>query len=424
MIRDETGLVGLVDFDDLPDLPSDIVKITGLIEGHEVLRSQLMSSNLMIPELLGETLVTMDPPRHNSARRALGQLVKRDAHRWFRDRVIGPTLTSNLDRVLANPEPDGIPRTDLVDFGRRIFLQMSARLVGIDDLEEPERETRLIELLAAMMRGAGIRFRGVQDDPAMIRRLALEAKATLFEEYYTPSLQHRRELVRRLREGALLGDEVPKDFLTMVAADFDAEWTADPDRCLRQACSFLVAGSLSSARPMPHAIAELDRWFTEHPEDRQRRKDPAFLHSVISEVLRLHPGAQALWRQALNEVTLTTGRVIREGQLVAVVFTETDRDATVFGADADQFNPYREVPKGTYAYGLAFGTGHHMCFGLPLAMGGEGIDGAQVYVLKALYDAGVERDRDRPVQIDRDGRDVYERFPVLFRASSGTSPAG
>jgi hypothetical protein len=71
----------------------------------------------------------------------------------------------------------------------------------------------------------------------------------------------------------------------------------------------------------------------------------------------------------------------------------------VFGEDVADFNPYREVEQGTHRYGLAFGAGPHMCFGLPLVMGSEGTDGSLVHLLKTVLAAGAEPDPDGPEQI-------------------------
>jgi len=54
------------------------------------------------------------------------------------------------------------------------------------------------------------------------------------------------------------------------------------------------------------------------------------------------------------------------GQTVLIDRTAIHRDTTVFGPDADAFNPHRETPSRIAPYGLAFGGGRHQCIGKPL----------------------------------------------------------
>ena len=96
------------------------------------------------------------------------------------------------------------------------------------------------------------------------------------------------------------------------------------------------------------------------------------------------------------------GTEIRNGQLAVIRNGPAGADRAVYGADADQFNPHREVARGTSAYGFAFGAGAHLCYGAPIVMGAEGIDGSLVYLLKKLMAAGVEPDPDKP-RLNLDG---------------------
>ena len=43
-----------------------------------------------------------------------------------------------------------------------------------------------------------------------------------------------------------------------------------------------------------------------------------------------------------------------------------NRDPSIFGADADTFNPHRSLREGTPPWGLTFGIGVHTCLGRDL----------------------------------------------------------
>ena len=109
---------------------------------------------------------------------------------------------------------------------------------------------------------------------------------------------------------------------------------------------------------------------------------------------------------------------IRAGQYVALRTGVANRDASVFGRDAAEFDPRRTIPPGVSRYGLAFGAGPHRCYGVPVAMGDEGTDGSLVLVVKRLLEAGVRKDADRPAR-HRPGiayADLrgWESYPVVL----------
>jgi cytochrome P450 len=117
-----------------------------------------------------------------------------------------------------------------------------------------------------------------------------------------------------------------------------------------------------------------------------------------------------------KDVTLSSGRRLEAGQMIAIRAGEAARDPSIFGEDADRFNPRRQVVPGVYPFGLAFASGRHMCFGLPLVVGSGGVDGMLVHTLKALYGAGMRADSERePRLVDGLAQDRFDSFPVAFR---------
>ena len=167
-----------------------------------------------------------------------------------------------------------------------------------------------------------------------------------------------------------------------------------------------------------HAMEHLALWFERRPEDRARAGDVEFLHAVVNETLRLHSANPAEVRRAVEDVRLSGGTTIRAGQYVALRTGVANRDASVFGRDAAEFDPRRTIPPGVSRYGLAFGAGPHMCYGVPVALGDEGTDGSLVLVVKRLLEAGVRKDADRPARY-RPGiayADLrgWESYPVVL----------
>src|SRR5690606_15700155 len=101
-------------------------------------------------------------------------------------------------------------------------------------------------------------------------------------------------------------------------------------------------------------LDELSNWLPSHPEDVERLDDLQFVSRVVQESLRLHPAPPATGRVALEDVELSWGERLEAGRWVAVMIHEANRDRTVFGEDADEFDPHRSLPTGIPAYGLSF----------------------------------------------------------------------
>jgi hypothetical protein len=101
-------------------------------------------------------------------------------------------------------------------------------------------------------------------------------------------------------------------------------------------------------------------------------------------------------RRVEEQVELPSGLVLPPDALAVIRNGPAAVEPEIYGADAAEFNPDREVQRGVPAHGLAFGAGPHMCFGMPLVMGAEGPDGSLMYLLTLLMEAGAELDPDSP----------------------------
>jgi hypothetical protein len=136
----------------------------------------------------------------------------------------------------------------------------------------------------------------------------------------------------------------------------------------------------------------------------------------------MHLPSPALLRIANKDVTLSNGVKVRKDERVACLFAPANKDTSVFGSDADRFDPYREAG-GSKPWGLAFGGGEHACIGRSLVTGlsartdaDAGTDGTMVNIAAALYAAGIEIDlADPPQYTAASHHDAYGRFPVILR---------
>jgi len=402
----------------------EVVRVSRMADCLEVLRSDKVRDATPEREhtLRGGTLVTLDGAAHQRRRRLANRLVRREAHRRYRDDTLAPTVARRLAEARRTADADGIVRADLVSFGREVFLELAAVLGGIDLAGDDDRAT-LASLLETIHSGGNLAWLADDDTEGVREAVArgLAAHQTFRHRFYEPSLAARRELIQRSESGAISEDELPMSYLMLVALHADPAWE-DEDLAVRDLERFLLGGAHTNVHPLGFVVDELEAWFVAHPEDEPLRVDAGFLDGAVNEVLRLHTATPVLLRRAAVAMALSSGLEIVAGQTIAVDAGAASRDETVYGSDASVFDPRRQVPTGAYRYGLAFSSGPHMCMGLPIVLGAQGIDGTQVHLLRALYESGLRRDPSHVARRMPANRDRYDSYPVLLDPARRMSP--
>jgi cytochrome P450 len=398
-----------------PNYPDDVIRIESFSEAIEILRR----ADVFRVEPLGReaplregTLLKIDGELHMKRRRVANRLIRREWHERYRHETLVPTVARRVENLLANPDGDGIVRTDLVLFSRRLFLDMAATLTGIRVGSEEDGDL-LASLVEPMHSGSVVKWFHNQDQ---VMARAVDAMKTFRDHFFRPALAQHLQLVERVEEGELNQEDLPNDLMTLIALRADPAWS-DEGLALRTVIFYLGGASNTHVRPLGFAVDELDRWLKVHPEDALLTTEPTFLQGVVVETLRMYANTPAIFRVASEDLQLAvSGRQVHKGQYVAIDSRLTGRDKATYGPDADQFNPRRAVPDGAYPFGVAFGTGDHMCQGMPIVLGAGEIQGTLSYVLRTLLAAGMERDPSREA-VKVPERDSYEFYPVRFVAA-------
>jgi cytochrome P450 len=406
--------------------PAHIAAMTTIAdyrEIDEILRSKdfRQGSHTESLPLFADSILLLDGPEHRERRRMENPLFDRNALLYYDHSALDPVVEQMVADSLAGAGPDGRVKVDLMVLVRAMLYRIAAATTGIDGVDTPERTERFRFFLEQLGAAATVEWSTEDHDTVLARGLALRDE--FVTEFFGPSLRRRQELVEGYRAGTVAREDLPVDLLTLLFLHWDESW--DDELPLREATLFLVAATQTTTHTLPHVIVHVTEWMRDHPEDAGKQHDPDFLRLTINESLRLHQPAPTLLRYATSAVTLASGRQVAEGERVALCFVPANRQADVFGDDADTFNPHRGASSaGARPWGLTFGGGAHVCVGRPLVTGLAKRDGAQptegtmLRILRALYTAGVELDPDDPpTPVESSHHDTYARMPVLLSAS-------
>lgn len=365
--------------------------------------------------IMADVLVNLHGAEHRSRRRVENRLFRRATFDLYERKLFPEVIDATLAPYLAEG------RAELVHLGHQLMLNLSAVTAGIDrPLGTPEETARLHEYMMLFVEGATLEhFTG---DKEALRAKILKGLRDWDEEFLQPSIRRRAELLARVEAGELADTELPRDVLTTLLRQREDLGLSD-DVILRETAFFLLAAAHTSATAFGRAVDHILRWCEQHPEDRQRvREDKFFLQRCIHEMVRLNPSSPVAMRWAVEDIELDSGQVLPQGSKVVVDLATVNRDQSVFGADAAEFNPYREIPQGVGPFGLSFGAGMHVCIGQDLAAGVLGGDdesthlfGLVTIAVQKLFDADVRFDPENPPVPDTTTKRPYwASLPVLL----------
>ena len=369
--------------------------------------------------LMDKVLVTLHGDEHRQRRSIESQLFRKNFFRVYENEVFPSLLGETLDQFLTETS------LDLKELGYRIMVHLSLSFAGIDRIdgtvEEADAQHRLlIQLGQAATIG---QFKG---DREPIFQEIREAIDEFRERFFLPSRARRLDLLEQYRAGELGEDALPRDILTILLMH-DAELAMPDELMVREVAFFYLAASHTSVHTLVHATHELFNWCEKEKETPlEVVADPHRLQRFVLESMRLHPSSPEAWRRAEAEITLADGRVVPEGDKVVVDLQTANRDTSVFGEDAAEFNPLRSIQGRISPAGMSFGGGMHVCLGMNLVAGtvlrdGEAPNpdnhqyGTITLIMKELIERGMHPNPDKPPKkIEASERDVWAIYPVLF----------
>lgn len=367
--------------------------------------------------VMGDVLLTLHGDAHRQRRLIEFSVFQRGFFRHYEQNVFPQALAQSLAPYLA------AGKVDLVEFGYRVTMNLTADFAGIDRPEQSIAETEsLLNLVKTFSTGATLVHS--TRNHAEVEAEVESAMSEFDERFLIPSNQRRAKLIEKVRQGTMPESELPRDVLTVLLMSQD-RLPLSAAVLRREMAFYLQAGSHSTANSATHAMHEIFDWIAQHEDERERLDtDPLFVQRCVHESLRLHPASPVAWRRAVVATDLGDYGKLAAGESVVLDLLAANREKQVFGQDADRFNPHRQLTPGVRPWGLTFGYGVHTCLGRDLDGGvlpRPGTDpsdhqyGIVTDLVRELLKNGARRDPDEaPVRDSNTARQNWGRYPVIF----------
>jgi cytochrome P450 len=269
-------------------------------------------------------LIFSDPPRHRQMRKLINSgFTKR------RVAVLEPKIREIVRGIL-----DGIEPGSVHEFAEEIAAPLPTRMIA-ELIGAPPDDWEQFRAWSDAATGSA--------DPE-IELDSLVAMGQLFE-YFQKLIAARRT-------------EPRDDLLSVLAqAEIDEHRFTDED-LLNFAFLLLVAGNETTRNLIALGTLAL----IAHPDQcRLLVEDPTRIPLAVEEMLRWNSPVVHMARTATADVQIR-GQLIREGQVVVMLYGSANRDEDIFGPDSEEFKVTRHPNPH-----IAFGCGEHSCIGAQLA---------------------------------------------------------
>ncbi len=355
--------------------------------------------------VFADTLVTLDGEPHDIRRRTEQPLFRPDMVAALENAIVPAA-----EQIIAQYKAAG--EADLVDVARSVSTAMAAGIVSLDGCDSVVRLDELSALMAKLHEGVVIEW-STRSRDELLAEVAI-ARDRYRERFLTPALARREEMA--------VDADAAEDLIQLLLAHRDL-LEMDPDKILRESVHYLVATAQTTATALVHGCQQIWSWIAACPGDTRKLDDLLFVQAAMNETLRLQPPSGWHMRIADTGLTLASGRRINAGEKLGLHLVRANQDPSVFGDDADRFNPYRTTPRRVPAYGLAFGDGAHVCIGKRLTAGvpaRAGASGVLAAIAMASFAAGcMPHHRRPPVAEPNTERRQYRSYPVVFGDGAG-----
>ena len=269
-------------------------------------------------------LIFTDPPRHRQLRKLINTGFTRR-----RVAILEPKVREIVYGVLDEVRPGST-----IEFAENLAAPLPTRMIA--------------ELLGAP-----------PDDWEKFRRWSDACTGNADPEIELDSFVAIGELFEYFQQLIAARRAEPQDDMLSVlsTAEVDGAKLTDED-LLNFAFLLLVAGNETTRNLIALGTLAL----IEHPDECARLvDDPSLIPGAVEEMLRWCSPVTHMARAAMADIEIR-GQLIREGDMVVMLYGSANRDEEIFGSDAEEFKIHRHPNPH-----IAFGCGEHSCVGSQLA---------------------------------------------------------
>ena len=269
-------------------------------------------------------LIFTDPPRHRQLRKLINTGFTRR-----RVAILEPKVREIVYGVLDEVRPGST-----IEFAESLAAPLPTRMIA--------------ELLGAP-----------PDDWEKFRRWSDACTGNADPEIELDSFAAIGELFEYFQQLIAARRAEPQDDMLSVlsTAEVDGAKLTDED-LLNFAFLLLVAGNETTRNLIALGTLAL----IEHPDECGRLvDDPTLIPGAVEEMLRWCSPVTHMARAATADIEIR-GQLIREGDMVVMLYGSANRDEEIFGSNAEEFKIDRHPNPH-----IAFGCGEHSCVGSQLA---------------------------------------------------------
>lgn len=275
------------------------------------------------PDLQFPMIIAMDPPRHDTQRKAVSPVVAPDNLKKME-----AGIRQSVIEIL-----DSLPEGETFNWVERVSIELTTRTLAVlfdFPFEERRKLTRWSDV-AMSIPGDGI------------TETWAERKAEMYEmrDYFERLWEERKTQTDGF------------DLVSMLATKLDSD-TMSSAEYMGNVILLIVGGNDTTRNSLTGSVLALNRY----PEqDKKLRDNPDLIPSFCSEAIRWQTPVAHMKRTALED-TVIRGQTIKKGDKVVMWYASGNRDEDQF-ENADELIIDRKNVRSH----LSFGYGLHRCVG-------------------------------------------------------------